>query len=201
MRNFKDTSKSKICKNCGNEFFRDTRNTYAYWGRAKFCSRECSSMAWTKLADERRITIEEAFWRKAKKGDPNDCWEWSGLHDQQGYPVLPYNKNTQRACRVAAKISCGEIKKDEHACHRCGNKRCCNPSHIYAGSPKQNNSDKLIHGTQPMGESSYQSKLRDEQIREIRASKETNSKLGIKYGVSSSNISMIRTRRTWRHVK
>jgi hypothetical protein len=50
------------------------------------------------------------------------------------------------------------------------------------------------------GQRNGQSKLTDEIVRQIRASNESNAALGRKLGVHGSLISMVRSRKIWRHV-
>jgi len=41
----------------------------------------------------------------------------------------------------------GKIPEGKLACHKCNNRKCCNPDHIYVGSALQNNTDKIpLHG-------------------------------------------------------
>lgn len=51
------------------------------------------------------------------------------------------------------------------------------------------------------GERHPRSKFTEQQVREIRASKETATALAAKYGVSQFCISSIRSGRTWKHLK
>lgn len=59
------------------------------------------------------------------------------------------------------------------------------------------------NGRQPdpgRGESCSSSKLTEDQVREIRASSESDRRLAARFGVGKSTIGNIRTRQTWRHV-
>ena len=53
-----------------------------------------------------RGTVEERFWSKVDKREPDDCWEWQASLDTRGYGNLGIPKNdgtgryiTQRAHR------------------------------------------------------------------------------------------------------
>lgn len=55
-------------------------------------------------------------------------------------------------------------------------------------------------GTVPIGQAAGRSKLTEEQVRDIRASNDSERALATRYGVSSVAIHFIKTRKTWKHV-
>lgn len=70
-------------------------------------------------------------------------------------------------------------------------------------TPQQNCDHKKMHGTIPLGERSALSKLKDQQVFEIRdrrAKGEALSVLASDFGVSESLISQIARRVIWRHL-
>lgn len=196
----KDTTCSKLCSHCGAIFFRDKRNTWAHWESAKFCSRICSAAYGAEKKKSETPTIIDAFWKKAIAIKGNECWEWSGNKDKDGYPIISFRGKTFRANRVALLVKGDELIDGCHACHSCGNKSCCNPDHIYLGTALQNNADKKNHGTYMCGEKVYCSKLTDGDILKIRKLVGTNKQIAKMFGVSASNICHIRNRKTWRHL-
>lgn len=196
----KDMNCSKLCEHCGQIFYRDKRNTWSYWAKAKFCSRMCASKNWVDSYKKAVPTMADAFYKKVVKGDSNECWQWAGTKDKDGYPLLTFRKKLMRANRVALVISGVQISDGQHACHSCGNNWCCNPDHLYAGSPRQNNNDKKQHGTHLEGEAVYCSKLTEQDVLAIRSMLGTNRVIGQIYGVSPSLVSMIKKKKIWRHV-
>lgn len=190
---FKDTSHTKACAYCGNIFARDKRNTWAYWEKAKFCSRACNAAAWSITAAARRPAIEEVFNRYTTKAD--GCWPWSGLTDKDGYGVFFHAKKQYRAPAFALKLDGRPVPKGLMACHTCDNPICVRPDHLYPGTPKQNVADMIQRGR-----GNYAKKLTPAQVIEIRGSKETHENLAASYGVSRSNISQIKERKIWRNV-
>ena len=196
----KDKLCEKRCDLCGSAFYRDKRNTWAHWAKARFCSRTCSAIYGGEKKQQQTPTLSSAFWAKVEKGQDGDCWKWLGCTDKDGYGLLTFRKKQLRAARVAVTISGKPMRDEDQACHSCGNNWCCNPSHIYAGTPIQNNADKIAHGTHKAGSQVYCAVLDEIHIPDIRASNLSNATLGRIYGVSASAICHVKRRKTWRHV-
>lgn len=197
---FRDTTHSKKCGTCGNAFYRDKRCTWKYWEKAKFCSRECSSIHVGKIFTRRRKPLESLFWDNVEKKEVDECWPWSAARDRDGYGLISYLGKSYRANRLALKFNGVDIPKGHHACHRCRNSWCCNPNHLYAGTAAQNNMDKYAHGTNLSGEQCHMSKLTEKQVIEIRKDTRSRSVIASEHGVTHSNICAIQARRTWKHL-
>jgi len=68
------------------------------------------------------------------------------------------------------------------------------------GTSKQNSADMVAHGTRFQGESHPRARLKEDQVRTIRASSETNSVLAKRYGVGRGTIDSIKRRRNWKWI-
>jgi predicted XRE-type DNA-binding protein len=75
-----------------------------------------------------------------------------------------------------------------------------NPVHLVAGTWQSNMDDKIARGRQLRGESMTQSKLTEDVVLWIRASKLPDKVVAEWAGVDASNVSYIRNRKTWQHV-
>ena len=195
---FLDMSTSKECACCGRPFYRDIRCTYAYWAKAKFCSRECNAKQWSQLAASRRKPIEDAFWERVVKGP--GCWDWSGLFGADGYPLLSWNAKNWRANRLSIQFSGRQLKDGELACHTCDNPRCVNPDHLFVGTPMDNMTDARRKGRMPVGEKTGAAKLRDADALAIKTSRENKDILAARYGITRASVQNIISGRTWRHL-
>lgn len=193
---FKSDSDSKTCESCGSIFYRDKRNTYAYWTKAKFCGHACSGREGGRKNAANRPPIAEIFWPQVERSE--GCWLWTGLKDKDGYGVLGYAGKMLRANRVALELDGRPAAKGQYACHHCDNPACVRAAHLYPGTPAQNVNDMMSRGRWSVGS---RAKLDEEKVRIIRQSTETDACLGDKFGVSRSLISMVRTHRIWRHVQ
>lgn len=65
----------------------------------------------------------------------------------------------------------------------------------------ENFSDKKAHGTDNAGERHPLAKLTDDQVRDIRSSPRLQRELAEEYGIHQSHVSMIRSRRAWKHIQ
>lgn len=79
------------------------------------------------------------FWGYVNMGAKDSCWEWTGALDHNGYGKFNVNKKIRIASRVAWEIIHGETEL--HVLHKCDNSKCCNPSHLFPGTHKQNMQD------------------------------------------------------------
>lgn len=142
------------------------------------------------------------------------CWEWSGsINPQTGYGQLSSWVNGKRILLTAHRVSYrafhGPIPEGMEVCHKCDNRRCFNPLHLFSGSQLDNMQDMIAKGrdsgsrgtsNRPFGESHHRSKLTNSAVIAIRESSETLSALGERYGVAFGVISAAKNRKTWKHI-
>jgi hypothetical protein len=152
----------------------------------------------------------DQFWSRIDQSNgPGSCWEWQGdptcfreTHNLDGYGQMSVCRLKQHlgflAHRVAYYLGHGQEPGQLHVLHTCDNPSCCNPAHLFLGTPTDNMQDMVAKGRSNAGRSRVQ--LTEEAIRQIRASRQSNSMLAVTYGVSRCTISKIKNRHTWKHI-
>jgi len=69
------------------------------------------------------------------------CWNWTGS-TQNGYGQLNDKGRVFRVNRLAAHFWLGfDIESDKLILHKCDNKKCFNPEHLYIGDKGDNSKD------------------------------------------------------------
>ena len=137
----------------------------------------------------------EYFCRKVQIGPPNVCWEWMASCGTPGYGNWGLG-GAQAAHRAAYKLFNGE--PSGMVLHKCGNRKCCNPDHLYTGTSKQNRRDAESHGTAPLGSRHGQAKLTEEQVLAIRKDMRQRKVIAAEYNVSPTAITHIKQKTTWK---
>ena len=153
-------------------------------------------------------TLEDRLLQRREIDDAG-CWNWTGSLNNKGYGMinLPsktalYGRRPQIVSRAAWMLWRGDIPDTLFVCHRCDNPRCFNPDHLFVGTVTENMHDMARKGRnrQPKGEANASSKLTEQQVLAIRASKSNASVLGREFGVHQSTIVQILKGKTWKHI-
>jgi hypothetical protein len=85
------------------------------------------------------------FWDKVRKD--NYCWEWTaGSRGKTGYGSLKVNKKVIDSHRVSWMIYFGSIPDGMCVCHKCDNRKCIRPDHLFLGTKGDNNRDMFRKG-------------------------------------------------------
>lgn len=139
----------------------------------------------------------ERFWSKVDCRSREECWPWLAGRNIHGYGKFWFHGREHNASRIAYLLTFGAIPDGRYVCHHCDTPVCCNPAHLYAGTPRDNQQDKVRkgRGNFRLGEMSASSKLTNAEVREMRrlhaAGYATQKELALVYGVDPSTVSLI----------
>ena len=77
------------------------------------------------------------FWNKVDIKGLDDCWEWKAC-TVGGYGAFWDGSSFKRAHRISYEISNGSIPLNKLILHKCDNRLCINPNHLYCGTYSDN---------------------------------------------------------------
>lgn len=144
------------------------------------------------------------FWEKVDIRSDDECWPWMAAfrRKDEKYGAFYLQGRHQPAHKAAWICVNGKVDKGWVVCHRCDNPPCCNPNHLFLGTPQDNDTDRVKKGRQCRGEKQKYAVLTDDKVRQIRSMKAlgpttVSRKLGIKYHLVWDVIHG----RSWRHVQ
>ena len=129
------------------------------------------------------------------------CWTFIGGIKKDGYGSFEAHGETL-AHRASYKTFCGEIPASMHVLHKCDNRPCVNPEHLFLGTHADNMRDMKNKGRshKPTGSKNPKAKTNIESVKQIRllfAHGESTQSLSSKFDLSRSNIYKIIRRATW----
>ena len=112
-------------------------------------------------------TTHERFMSKVKVSDTG-CWEWQASTFSNGYGQFKVANKTFRSHRWSYQHYLGAITDGMFVCHKCDNKRCVNPDHLFLGNQQDNMDDMKSKGRQSLGVRNNRAILNEETVRLIK---------------------------------
>ncbi len=145
-----------------------------------------------------RNNLESAYEPITESG----CWIWMRALSSSGYGTLQVDGKTVLAHRHMYETCAGTIPEGMHVLHKCDIRCCVNPAHLFLGTNADNVADRVAKGRQSplQGEQHGNAKLTEAQVISIREDHRTLRVIGEEYGVTLSNVFLIRHRAAWGHI-
>lgn len=130
----------------------------------------------------------------AKTRIVGECWEWQGYRDANGYGDTWFHKRHIRTHVVSWILHNGELPPKTAVLHRCDNPPCIRPDHLFVGTDRDNvidMRDKGRHGTAKLTQSQA------DEIRTLYRLGIRQTRIGVLFGISQSQVSDIVLGRCW----
>ena len=151
-----------------------------------------------------KIDFDHPFWKRVDVRGPGECWPWTGYVEEAGYGVTSVAGLPMRAHRRAWQLA-GKPERLQASgrvmciCHKCDNRACVNPRHLFAGTDAENAADMREKGRAAQGKKHWNAKLTEEQVRAIRQDPRPARAVAADYGVSRAAVSYARAK-GWKSV-
>jgi hypothetical protein len=156
----------------------------------------------------------ERFERRFIPEPMSGCWLWTGAMVRgTGYGSFRVVQSgvVMGAHRAAWTLYRGQIPAGMQVCHRCDNRLCVNPDHLFVGTAFDNMADAARKGRMKWktdasmrnlkrGEDHHSTPLTDDDVRAIRSSELSGVELARRYGITPTSLSRIRRGLVWRHI-
>lgn len=95
-----------------------------------------------------RQQIKERVLEKIKISQNTGCWDWQAAmcSKKQQYGCLKLAGRSWKVHRLVVWAWYGKDPTNQFVCHRCDRTICCNPEHLYIGTPQDNANDRARRG-------------------------------------------------------
>lgn len=161
-----------------------------------------------QLIQENLNAIRVRLHEKTRKGK-NGCILYTGASTGGKYGLfsmkLTYSVYFMQTAHVTSWcLEHGAPPEGQHVLHRCDNRKCINPKHLWLGTNAENIADKMQKGRHPRGSQFEHAKLDEKKVAMLlkeRAAGASAPTLAKKYGVTLENIMSVVKGRTWKHVQ
>ena len=146
------------------------------------------------------MTSRECFEEKISPEPTTGCWLWTGGLSDTGYGTFLLRKGSRSggaymgAHRAAWIFHRGAIKPGAYLCHKCDNRACVNPDHLFLGTQRENMQDCSRKERLRFGEASPAAKLTDQECAQIRGAasgNESQASVARRFGINQSTVSRL----------
>lgn len=157
------------------------------------------------MRGRRNVLTRELIRSIIEVDGPSGCWNCKHINPGKGYGQIKIGHKNWRAHRASWTAFNGDIPRGMDVLHRCDNRPCCNPDHLFLGTVLDNMQDMYAKGREKIvrGADKGTSKLTKSDVRKIvhlSKSKVTQREIAHRYGVHQSTVSDIVNGKLWNHL-
>lgn len=157
-------------------------------------------------------TLEEGYNKFVIK-NKDGCWGWSGCKANPGYGQFRHGGKRERAHRASWIIHFGSMPDGMCVLHKCDNRECSKPEHLFLGTNLDNIKDMISKNRHPTlgksGEENHKSKLNEDIVRQIRALMEIEKshrynrrkQIAAIFDIHPGTVSSINMKKTWKDLQ
>jgi hypothetical protein len=137
----------------------------------------------------------DRFWNKVNKTE--SCWIWTGRKDS-GYGRLTYKGKKVKANRLVWFLTYGEWPDQSiHVLHKCDNRACVNPDHLFLGT----NYDNVMDKVQKIEQDSNSNLMMFFEIKKLFESGEPRKNIAKKFNIHEKYVYHVISGKSWGHIK
>lgn len=158
---------------------------------------------WKNATDKEKIEgYKILFNHRVIKTD--SCWGWKSFINSTGCGMIGAHNHLISAYRASWLIHKGAIPKNLLVLHKCNNRICTNPEHLYLGTAKENARDHVNSGKGNFNkQNSKNAKLNIDKVKKIKELLKigkTQQSIANLFNVSRGTIQDIHRKYSWRNI-
>lgn len=135
------------------------------------------------------------------------CWKWIGSRLQIGYGRFRVKNQYKYSHRLMFEHFNGPIPAHDSyhglcVCHRCDNRICVNPTHLFLGTHQENVKDMDIKGRRVVnrGVANPLAVLTEKQVRDIFRAEGSLRKIAKQFNTNPAKVWKIKHKEAWKHL-
>lgn len=128
------------------------------------------------------------------------CWNWTASVGNSGYGKIKVGEHYASAHRVAHELYVGPVPEGMNVLHRCDNRLCVNPDHLFIGTRVENMADMVAKCRSTQGEKHPRARLTEDQVRQIIFDARSHAEIARCFGVGRTQVSRIKSGQRWGHL-
>lgn len=180
------------------------------WSVAKMCNMHYQRKRTTGSVEKEGYGIlpsrsdnREAWIKESMKRDTDECYSWPFHVNKDGRSSVQVGKTRMNASRYVCILKNGPPPSPKHdAAHSCGNgnRNCLNHNHLRWATKKENQADRVLHGTVVNGTKTHNAVLTEEKVVWLREQFDAGVHkkiIAAALGVSLGCVYRAGSRQTW----